>query len=200
MSRYELKKQTFLTEKLEQDLLAMTKRNTDLQIQVQKLKTRKKKKSVSFADDCGLLLVNDVNLQNNKENLQNEEPVKKLSKVTNVTSEVHKSNEQFFLESTLSNHTTVFGTLVNKNPDIKYSDLKVVYTWGRKDFKTTTPFVLGGDKSERYFFRIQVPRLRNRVKGDENNNLTVRFFILNKGEKMSQLNNGNDFEVLWTGR
>ena len=198
MKIHEFKKQTFIKEKLKQDVKEMTQIHTDLKTHVNKLKNRKPvRKSVSFADDCGLLLVHNFNVPR----YYHKEPAKKLSKVTNVT-EVNSSNDDLYLESTLTNRTAVFGCLVNKNSKINCNNLKIIYTWDSEKYLSTTPYILGGgDKSERLFFKIQAPSKNKHgvLKKDENGSITVEFFVVNNGEK-SKLNNGKRFQVTWTGR
>lgn len=194
---HELKKQTFIKQKLEQELEHMTSQiNADAKY-VNKLKTKNRKsvhKSVSFADDCGLLLVHNFNIP---KKYHHKESAKKLSKVTTVT-EVNKSNDELYLESTLTNRSAVFGCLVNKNKDIKCTDLKIIYTWDRLNYHSTSPYMLGGDQSERLFFKIHAPKLRKQK--DENGSMKVHFFMVNNGVKMTSLNHGKMFQVTWTGR
>ena len=189
----ELKKQTLLTEKLEDELKEMAKRNNEIQLQVQNTKISRRTKSVHFADDCGFLLARNFNIPTV------EPRVKKLSKVSNFLHTECRDNDELYLESTLSNRMAVFGTVISNKSDLKSEELKIIYTWdNNKHSQSTTPYFLGSNKKERFLFKIPAPR-RTRQQKDENKTFTVKFHLEYEGKRLL-INNGEDFVAEWSGR
>ena len=180
------------------DKTTMSIRNYDIYIHKENKIKRKATKTVHFADDHGYLLVKNFNIPTCRttQKQQQQQPVKKLSKVTNFT-ECIKENNDIYLESTLTNKSAVFGTLVINSDLIEHSDIKIAYRWGNKYYRSSLPYYLGS-KTGRLLFKLPVPSQKNKTT-DENRKLEVNFFVLYKGKRLHDINNGKDFIVSWTG-
>lgn len=164
-----------------------SKRNID------KIK-RKATKSVHFADDHGYLLVKNFNIP--KTTTCKGQPPVKLSKVTNFT-ECTKENNDIYLESTITNKSAVFGTLVVTNDLVEPSDLKIAYCWDKKtSYRISLPYYVGS----RLIFKLPVPKRLKGMSTDENNALNVSFYVTHQDKRLTQLNNGNEYTVTWTER
>lgn len=164
----------------------MSKRTT-LQKEVETCSKARRTKTVHFADDCGFLLVRNYNLPETEK-----KPIKKLSKLSNFT-ECEYENDEIYLESTLTNRTSVFGTIVSRNPNILCDELKIIYSWDNNNYRSTLPYLLGSNKRQRFLFKINVPK--KFIQKDENK--SVRFYIQHNCQRLKNLNDGKDFNVMW---
>jgi hypothetical protein len=206
-----INQQRLINESYQQELQTMAnKRNYDIHIHNKdnnnnnnKIK-RKATKTVHFADDHGYLLVKNFNIptscNHNASMHKQQPPVKKLSKVTNFT-ECIKENNDIYLESTLTNKSAVFGTLVIDNTQIEPNDIKIAFSWDNKQYRSALPYYLGS-KTGRLLFKLPVPRRRSKTTDVENlqRTLQVNFFVLYQGKRLTKINNGDDFLVSWTGQ
>lgn len=171
---------------------------------------RKATKSVHFADDHGYLLVKNFNIPTKKtmtsrthaqhqqqQRQQHQQPPVKLSKVTNII-ECTKDNNLIYLESTITNKSAVFGTLV-VNDSINASDIKIAYRWDSKsNYRVSLPYYLGS----RLLFKLPVPKRMksSAVVTDENcdNTREVKFYVIYQEKKFININGGQELCVSWT--
>lgn len=152
----------------------------------------RRRKNVSFADEEGRSLVqtskirrecSDAYTSNSTENLQR-------SRVKNI-----KHSDEFkqgvCLESTLTSHNSVVGTILLEEASSSSKSLIVYYCWNNnKKYSSATPCCL---TANRYFFKIKAPK-RTKISGTQIDN-KLKFFVNYEGRRID--NNGKHFIVEW---